>query len=180
MASYESARSKAFTRAATTTLTGVPLDVPDDHPLREAGGMPIQTCVCVTDPCPCDDHPIVWLEEAAVRDRTATGRRTTAGDELYDFAVAADASVVVESFRKVRAADAARAGGPADAGAPPPFIVRRRPGAARSADKGGPCHGGKESLLRADAGCNDIEITESGATYCFVESSEHYCIYVLC
>ncbi|MFI6843280.1 hypothetical protein OG535_10810 [Kitasatospora sp. NBC_00085] len=180
MASYESARTKAFTRAATTTLTGVPLDVSDDHPLRAAGGVPIQSCVCVTDPCPCDDHPIIWLDEAAVRGRTATGRRTTGGDELYDFAVAADASVVVESFRQVRAADAARAGGPAGAGAPSPFIVRRRPGAARPTEKGRPCHGGGQSLLSADAGCNDIEIAESGATYCFVESSEHYCIYALC
>jgi hypothetical protein len=32
---------------------------------------------------------------------------------------------------------------------------------------------------RADPGCNDYEIDDDGI-WCFVESSEHYCIYELC
>ena len=31
----------------------------------------------------------------------------------------------------------------------------------------------------ADPGCNDYDIDDAG-TWCFVESSEHYCIYELC
>ncbi|WP_369144384.1 hypothetical protein [Streptomyces sp. R44] len=177
MASYDSARTKAFTHATTTTLTGVPLDVSDDHPLRRLGQVPIQPIVCVTDPCPDEDRPILWVNESALRSRTATGRHTTDGDEIYEFAVATDAIVVVESFRRVRASDSTALHAPTAA---PPFIVRHRPNAARSTTKDHPCHGGDSPTLRADPGCNDIEITENGVTYCFVESSEHYCIYVLC
>ncbi|MFF0474199.1 hypothetical protein [Streptomyces sp. NPDC004284] len=180
MATYESARTKAFTHATTTTVTGVPLDVSDTHPLRQIGQVPIQSCVCVTDPCPCDDCPILWVNESAVSSRTATGRHNTAGDEIYDFAVDADASVVVESFRRVRASDTAALHSSAAPSSPPPFVVRPRPNAGRSAGKGRPCQGGESPVFRADPGCNDIEITESGATYCFAESSEHYCIYALC
>ncbi|MER7536455.1 hypothetical protein ABTX77_16960 [Streptomyces sp. NPDC097704] len=180
MASYESARTRAFTQATTTTVTGVPLEVSDDHPLRRLGQTPIQSCVCVTDPCPCDGHPILWVDESAVLSRTATGRRSADGDEVYDFAVSADAFVTVESFRRVRASDTAGLRSSATPAAPPPLIVRHRPDAGRSGAKDHPCQGGESSVFRADPGCNDYEITENGVTYCFVESSEHYCIYVLC
>lgn len=182
MASYETAKARAFAHATTTVLTGVPLDAPEDHPLRQAGSLPIQVCVCVTDPCPCDGHPIIWADEAAVRSRATTGRLTSGGDEVFDFAIDVDASVVVETFSRVKASEAAGLTGAARPAAPPPYIVRRRPDAARSARRDSPCHGGGggPATLSADAGCNDIEITESGVTYCFAESSEHYCIYVLC
>jgi hypothetical protein len=36
------------------------------------------------------------------------------------------------------------------------------------------------SQVRADPGCNDVEIDEDGTTWCFVESSEHYYIYEQC
>jgi len=35
------------------------------------------------------------------------------------------------------------------------------------------------SVTRADPGCNDVEIDDAGV-WCFVESSEHFCIYQLC
>ncbi|MEW2137193.1 hypothetical protein AB0892_11410 [Streptomyces sp. NPDC005409] len=180
MASYESARAKAFSNATTTTVTGVPLEVSDDHPLRQGRRLPIQVCVCVTDPCPCADHPIIWVDESAVLSRTATGRRTDGDEELVEFAIDAEASVVVESFRRIKAADAAGFAGLARPTARPTFIVRRRPGASRSTKRDRPCHDGSSSALIADPGCNDVEIEENGTTYCFVESSEHYCIYELC
>src|SRR5262249_28450702 len=39
---------------------------------------------------------------------------------------------------------------------------------------------GCNATTRADPGCNDVEIDEEGGTWCFVESSEHYCIYEAC
>lgn len=36
------------------------------------------------------------------------------------------------------------------------------------------------SLARADPGCNDYEVDEDGTVWCFIESSEHYCIFQQC
>jgi len=174
MATYDEAKARNFTKATTVAVTGIPLGVSEDHPLRRASFEPIQVCVCVTDPCPCDDNSIVWVGDSDVRARVATGRQAEAGEELYEFAVDADAVVVVESLHRTKAADLAGHGRPfASRPAPiPRFLVRPRPDARQSASS--------ETAQRADPGCNDYEITESGAVYCFVESSEHYCIYVLC
>jgi hypothetical protein len=84
MATYDEAEAKSFADATTTTITGLPLDVYEDHPLRQARNQPIQVCVCVTDPCTCDKDPIIWVGESAVQTRAATGQQTKAGDELYD------------------------------------------------------------------------------------------------
>ncbi|MFI1937928.1 hypothetical protein ACH44C_12200 [Streptomyces purpureus] len=190
MATYEEARANKFARATTTTVTGVPLDVSGDHPLRRAGNQPFQLCVCVTDPCPCADGPIVWVGEEALRDSAGTGRRTTAGDEIREFAIDADAQVVIESFRSVKASElsGARKSTRARGTGAPPFIIRRREGGPQRVSSGarrgggpcGPCGGHASPQFRADPGCNDVEVEEDGTTYCFVESSEHYCIYELC
>jgi hypothetical protein len=168
MPTYDDARATSFTKATTQRITGVPLDVAQDYPLKQAGYQPIQVCVgeCATDPCPCDTTPIVWVGESAIRSKNATDRRTHAGEQLHEFSIDVDASIVVESFRPVKAADIARLGQlPATTGLPA-MIVRPRPAST--------------STERADPGCADYEITESGVVYCFVESSEHYCIFKLC
>jgi hypothetical protein len=40
---------------------------------------------------------------------------------------------------------------------------------------------GTRPLLRsAPEGCNDYEVDEDGTVWCFIEDSEHYCIYEQC
>jgi hypothetical protein len=182
MPTYDDARAKSFEKVTTQAVTGVPLEVAQDHPLRRARYQPIQVCVgeCVTDPCPCDTTPIIWVDESAVLAKTGVDRRTQAGDELYEFSIDVDASVVVESFRRVKVAEITRLDQqlPTPTGLPA-MIVRPRPAALRTSSTG-QCGDARSSTVRADPGCNDYEITEGGAVYCFVESSEHYCIYTLC
>jgi hypothetical protein len=58
---------------------------------------------------------------------------------------------------------------------PPLSAVRHR--VVRRGD-GNPGTG--RAMTRADPGCNDYDIDDAGVIWCFVESSEHYCIYVQC
>lgn len=108
MASYDEARVNEFTAAATKTITGIPLEPAEQSPLiRGIGRIPIQMCICVTEPCPCDG-PIVWVEEGDLRQRVSTERRTTAGEEVYEFKIDLDATVLVESVVRMKAGDLGR------------------------------------------------------------------------
>ncbi len=108
MASYEEARLNKFTAAATKTITGVSLEPPEQSPLISGvGRIPVQLCICVTEPCPCDG-PIVWIEEGDVLQRVTTERRTNAGEELHEFKINLDATVLVESVVRMKAGDLGR------------------------------------------------------------------------
>jgi hypothetical protein len=99
MASYDEARVNEFTAAATKTITGVPLEPAEQSALiSDIGRTPIHMCVkqCFAEPCPCDG-PIVWIEEGDIRERVSTERQTMAGEDLYDFKIDLDATVLVES-----------------------------------------------------------------------------------
>jgi hypothetical protein len=111
MASYDEARVDEFTGAATKTIMGVPLEAPEQSPLISGiGRMPIKICpLCFTEPCPCDG-PIIWIEEGHIRKRVSTERRTTAGEELYEFKIDLDATVLVESVVRMKAGDLGRSG----------------------------------------------------------------------
>jgi hypothetical protein len=103
MASYDDARVNEFTRAATETITGVVLDVPEDHPLiAHRWRRPILWCECVTEPCDCEG-PIIWIEDADIQERRATDRRNTAGEQLHELKVDRDALVLVESVVSAKA-----------------------------------------------------------------------------
>lgn len=110
MASYDEARLNVFMAAATRTITGVPLEPPEQSAFSGEGRIPILICpLCVTEPCPCPgDGPIVWVEEADIRQRASTERRTTAGEELYEFKINLDATVLVESVVRMKAGDLGR------------------------------------------------------------------------
>jgi hypothetical protein len=112
MASYDEARVNEFTAAATKTITGVPLEPAEQSALiSDIGRTPIHMCVkqCFAEPCPCDG-PIVWIEEGDIRERVSTERQTMAGEDLYDFKIDLDATVLVESVVRMKAGDLGRAG----------------------------------------------------------------------
>lgn len=167
MTTYDDAKAKLLTSATTVPIAGIPLDVPKDHPLRQAHFQPMQPCCCVTEPCSCPSE-LIWMGDSTIHSQTPTGRQNKAGEEIHEFLVDRDSSVVVESFRRVGAVEVAtRHRDRRSASLRPvpgsPFIVKRRP----------------QSELRADPGCVDYIVTEDDVWYVFVESSEHYCIYVL-
>jgi hypothetical protein len=103
MGNYDEARAIEFTAAATNSITGVALDVQEGHPLISQGERrPILLCECVTDPCDCHG-PIVWIEDADVHERLATDRRNAAGEQLSEFKIDLDATVLVESVVRAKA-----------------------------------------------------------------------------
>jgi hypothetical protein len=177
MATYEDARAKTLVNATTVTITALPLEGADDHSLRRAGYIPFTLCLCVTEPCDCQDE-IVWVPEAAIRADVASGRRTKDADELHEYAVDVDAPVVLESVRSAKARDITR--GHRSAGRrSAPFLVRRRTreaAGARSAQPGRPC--GEQALARDASGCTDYEITENGEIYRLIYGDADVCIYV--
>jgi hypothetical protein len=178
MATYEDAKAKSYLRATTTTLIGVPLEVSDDHPLRQAQSVPIQVCGCSTGACGCGDSPVVWVDKSAIRSRSATGRRNDAGDDLHEFAVAAEASVMVETCRRVKVSEIGRMSEPASTRGMnvPPFIARRRRDATAKTYADVEVEIGPATI---EPDHTDYEIV-GGHVYCYVESSAHYHIYVLC
>ncbi|MCA6100212.1 hypothetical protein J2R76_004339 [Bradyrhizobium sp. USDA 4532] len=107
MPSYADELEKQFAAADTTTIAAAPLDLPGDHPLRLKGYSPVllSSCVCVTDPCPCDDPdgPIVWLLDGDVRKRVAAKGKNKAGEALYEYHLARDAFVIIETFARTKA-----------------------------------------------------------------------------
>jgi hypothetical protein len=108
MSTYDEAKLNAFTAATTVTVVGVTLDVADSHPLRSQGYQPIKTCVCFTDPCPCDgdSSEILWVfsPRGDVKGVT-TNKKTEAGEELYNFKLDIDATIIIESYERIRVSD---------------------------------------------------------------------------
>ena len=100
MPTYDEAKLDAFTAATTVTVVGVPLDVSDDHPLRREGYQPIKGCICVTEPCPCDEgsSEILWIfSPRGDAKGIATDKKNEAGEVLYNFSLDADVTIVIES-----------------------------------------------------------------------------------
>jgi hypothetical protein len=102
MATYSQILENKFEASGAATIKGVALDVGDDHPLKAKGYIPVLAshCVCVTEPCPCDDRDdqIVWLPQNAIRSRKATEHKTKSGETQEAFQVARDADVITETF----------------------------------------------------------------------------------
>src|SRR5215211_6555029 len=108
MASYDEARANEFTAATTKTITGVALEAPEEsRMISGVGRIPIRYCVCVTEPCECDG-PVIWVEEADLREKVATDRRSRTGEELHDFKIDRDATVLIESIVPARAGNLGR------------------------------------------------------------------------
>jgi hypothetical protein len=61
-----------------------------------------QTCVCVTDPCHCQG-PIIWTDPDNIHSREGTERTNRAGDEITEFRIDSDATVLVESIVRAKA-----------------------------------------------------------------------------
>ena len=108
MANYLEELDRRFEAIGTIVIKGVPLDIGADHPLRARGYFPVlaPTCVCVTEPCPCDDGDdlIVWLPDSGVRGRKATELKSKSGEALHEFHVMRDADLVTETFTGRKAA----------------------------------------------------------------------------
>jgi hypothetical protein len=108
MAKYFEELDRHVEATGTTVIKGAPLEVGADHPLRAKGYFPVlsPTCVCVTDPCPCDDidNLIVWLPETGVRSRKATQLKNKSGETLHEFHVMRDADLITETFTRKKAA----------------------------------------------------------------------------
>lgn len=96
MTTYDQARADEFTRATTTTVSGIELEVPVDSSFARDGLIAIQYCVCVTDPCECSGK-IVWIAGEAVSARVDTDRKNRAGASIVELTVDPDATVLVES-----------------------------------------------------------------------------------
>ncbi|WP_139170095.1 hypothetical protein [Mycolicibacterium fluoranthenivorans] len=103
MSGYFEALEQRVDAAQTSSFKAVPLDLDEDHPLRSRGYFPmlLPGCVCVTDPCPCDerkDDVIVWVADSDVRSRVSTGLKSKGGDELLELLVERDAHVITETL----------------------------------------------------------------------------------
>lgn len=89
----------------TIRITGTQIQAPTDHPLRAKGLFAIHIgCVCVTEPCDCEDPIIVWLPPDAIRSRVASSHKNH-GEDLTDFLVDEDVRLIVERFSSVRAGE---------------------------------------------------------------------------
>jgi hypothetical protein len=108
MTKYFEVLDNQFEEAGTVAIKGVPLDVDPSHPLKAKGYFPIlfPTCVCVTDPCPCDgeDDLIIWLPESGVRSRKVTQLKSKRGEVLQQFQVIRDVDCVTETLSMKKAA----------------------------------------------------------------------------
>lgn len=103
MPTYEQAKGKGFQEASGRVLMGIELDVAEDSPLvGQRGHVPIQVCVCVTDPCECRG-PIVWVPLDDIWSRNATERSTRDGDTVTEFVVSQDTTLLVESVVQLTA-----------------------------------------------------------------------------
>ena len=88
----------------TTRITGTLVDVPVDHPMRVKGLTAIHMgCVCVTEPCDCEDPIIIWLPPEAIRSQSASSRKSHDDEVLTDFLVDQDARLIFETFSSMRA-----------------------------------------------------------------------------
>ncbi len=108
MPTYDEAKLNAFTAATTVTVVGVPLDVSDDHPLRREGYQPIKGCICVTEPCPCDEesNEILWIYSPRGDAKgVLTDKKNEAGEALQNFRLDAEATIVIESYAQIRVSD---------------------------------------------------------------------------
>ena len=93
MATYATTKGRLFqprNRLDPNTISGVPLK---DSPFKD--WIPIHTCICVMEPCPCDDldDVIVWLPTASRGE--PTGKRV-GSDEVVSYGVERDKKVQVE------------------------------------------------------------------------------------
>jgi len=102
--SYEAMQEKRVQFASsleTVTVTGIALDILMENPLRRGGYHPINPCVCVAEPCPCDgyehERTVLWIPEIYAAAGQDTGRRTTDGEVLQEYKLPASAIVLVES-----------------------------------------------------------------------------------
>ncbi|MFJ1607041.1 hypothetical protein ACIOHS_27265 [Streptomyces sp. NPDC088253] len=184
MSTYEDVRAKGLVNSMTETITGVPLKVNGDNPLRRAGYSPI--LVCVTDPCDGPDDLIVWVPQAAVQADVATGRQNRGGEEVHEYAVSSDTSVVVEEFRKVKVGDMAQfqqSASRAETGRSSPVRIRRSGSVSRNAasdirqlkTRRVPKVQEQPTFHRP---CNDYEIDRAGDIWTLVGEDEDGCTYV--
>jgi hypothetical protein len=102
MATYQEARANEFTEAATHTISGVDLALPEDSSFGASGYRPIQLCVCVTEPCDCPGT-IIWIKPGDIHSQETTERSNRAGDYVVDFKIDPDATVLVESVVRAKA-----------------------------------------------------------------------------
>lgn len=99
MDTYETARARQFTAAATTRVIGSGLAASDDARGGPPGHTPHMFCLCVTEPCNCPPDPIVWVQDSDILETLPTQRRTSEGDQLNEYVLRSDATVLVESVR---------------------------------------------------------------------------------
>lgn len=89
---YVEAKTKFLESRVSITISGIPLDWDDDG----KGFFPIWPCVCVTEPCPCDelDDIIVWLPTGTKGERT--GNKIN-GSDVITYIVPGDTKLVIET-----------------------------------------------------------------------------------
>ena len=92
MADYASAKNRVLDSSVTARIHGVLLGGHHDR----NGWIPIFPCICVTEPCPCDqmDDVIVWLPVGTQGEKTG---KQFEGADVMDFAVPGDARLIVET-----------------------------------------------------------------------------------
>lgn len=90
---YAQAKGQALRQAKgsrPSAIRGVPMS---DDTLRD--WIPIQPCICVTEPCPCDvlDDIVVWMPAAARSQKT---KARVGSDQVVSYPVKSDEQVLVE------------------------------------------------------------------------------------
>lgn len=91
MLSYQDVKQSLFADESVAPITGVPLQ---GQSFRR--WQPIQPCICVTEPCPCDrlDDIIVWVPTDLPAQRSG---RLSKGDDVLAFELEPGTSLLVEA-----------------------------------------------------------------------------------
>lgn len=91
MLSYQDVKQTLLADKAVAPITGVPLEGQSFRRWR-----PIQPCICVTEPCPCDklDDAIVWVPTDRPTQRSG---RLNKGDDVVAFEFESDTGLLVEA-----------------------------------------------------------------------------------
>lgn len=91
------------------SIRAVPLSANTDDPLIVRGMRPVNPCVCVVEPCPCDgyDHgnTTVWVPEAFAREAADTGDVDLDGSAIFEYQMPAATTLLIDYVRPVAASE---------------------------------------------------------------------------
>lgn len=92
MIDYTKVKNETLEEGVTAQIHGVPLSI---H-LDRKGWFPIISCICVTEPCPCDkmDNTIIWLPAGSQGEKTG---KQFEGVDVMAYSIKGNENLMVET-----------------------------------------------------------------------------------